>query len=725
MPTPYRTPLQDLRVTSGDEIRADDGDVGTPLALRAGDSTLGGNDGGAVLVQGGTNIAGVPGDTDGGSILLEPGLGTGAGAQGIVVVGGGSGLQFTAVPAMPGPAITGTAGRLWMRTGTPNELLFTDSSGDQSLNAYASAARSVRDYGAVGDGVADDTAAIQAALDAAAAAPGPQTVLVPRGSYRVSATINHPANVSVRGVGPASIIRQSAGASPVWRFPVGVATADLADVVVIGQGAAVGSQVGIGISITQSLFVTVRRVQVWYFVVGVDLSDGTPYSAHNTIGPRVTVNVCTTALRALANNNANVVTGCRFFYCYGTLNDGCGIDIEDAGGLTIQGCNVDGADTCIRIRGGGNLQCVVSGCFFEPGANPVTTEVGQAADVEVDDVGDGLAAVQGFANTFSTLRSHVRLPPSGLHQWDGYTEAYFGARTHGAAIPRRNFVRNGQILYYNAADIPEWSGAGAPSIAEDRINFVTGVRSLRVTANGVGDSVSVGFRYPDEVAWITVGIRYQVVSGVGAFMAAQSGGNIAHYADPNPSGGVWQIAYIQVRRDPAVTTGAAVMIPDAVDGTGEILVDEAWAYAGRYAAESTLYGERFEMLDAPIPVASNTGVTGVEAFGPVDLTTLDATLPAPFADFSTAPVGVLGGIYRVRMLVTGASGVLATPYSVVLDVPGATGVVGATTQGVTAVYGDSHPHETTVFVRSTSLSGTATGVAAYDYEVALVGWILS
>lgn len=54
---------------------------------------------------------------------------------------------------------------------------------------------SVKDFGAVGDGVANDTAAIQAALDSGA------SVFVPSGTYRVTSSIILPSNAKVRGAG--------------------------------------------------------------------------------------------------------------------------------------------------------------------------------------------------------------------------------------------------------------------------------------------------------------------------------------------------------------------------------------------------------------------------------------------------------------------------------------------------------------------------------------------
>lgn len=56
----------------------------------------------------------------------------------------------------------------------------------------------VIDYGAAGDGAADDQPAIQAALDAAGAAGG-GTVYLPVGQYKVSTHLNVPAGVELRG----------------------------------------------------------------------------------------------------------------------------------------------------------------------------------------------------------------------------------------------------------------------------------------------------------------------------------------------------------------------------------------------------------------------------------------------------------------------------------------------------------------------------------------------
>ncbi len=69
----------------------------------------------------------------------------------------------------------------------------------------------VQDYGAKGDGTTDDTAAIQAALDAAAVAGG--VVWFPAGSYLISDTLVYGAATTLRGVRGASVITNDTGRS--------------------------------------------------------------------------------------------------------------------------------------------------------------------------------------------------------------------------------------------------------------------------------------------------------------------------------------------------------------------------------------------------------------------------------------------------------------------------------------------------------------------------------
>jgi hypothetical protein len=73
--------------------------------------------------------------------------------------------------------------------------------------------RTPQEYGAVGDGVADDTAAIQAALDAVGAAGG-GVVYVPAGTYLISSDLTIPDKVFLVGAGPqATVIKLADGSN--------------------------------------------------------------------------------------------------------------------------------------------------------------------------------------------------------------------------------------------------------------------------------------------------------------------------------------------------------------------------------------------------------------------------------------------------------------------------------------------------------------------------------
>lgn len=70
----------------------------------------------------------------------------------------------------------------------------------------------VQEFGAVGDGVADDTAAIQAALDAIGGSGG-GVVSLPRGTFRVTSQLSVRSGTTLRGVGSTSVIQADIGAT--------------------------------------------------------------------------------------------------------------------------------------------------------------------------------------------------------------------------------------------------------------------------------------------------------------------------------------------------------------------------------------------------------------------------------------------------------------------------------------------------------------------------------
>jgi hypothetical protein len=81
-----------------------------------------------------------------------------------------------------------------------------------TANTYAQI-YNVKAYGAVGDGVTDDTAAIQAALNAALAAGGGAVMLFPGLTYKVTSKISIPSNCGLLGDGTSTIYAPAANFS--------------------------------------------------------------------------------------------------------------------------------------------------------------------------------------------------------------------------------------------------------------------------------------------------------------------------------------------------------------------------------------------------------------------------------------------------------------------------------------------------------------------------------
>jgi hypothetical protein len=656
-------------------------------------------------------------------------------------------IQLRDSSSEPGGAAVAGRGKLWLQAGSPNALRFTDGTGTVAQpGLYSAMVLNVKDFGAFGDGSADDSAAIQAALNAAEAGPI-KTVILPPGTYVVRTTIEHPGHVAVHGAGPAAtIIQQEGGADPVWRCPQSPEfRAELTDLRINGEPglipsvpeedpghqayleALINGRIGVGLWLRSSQYVAIRNVLVWDFLVGIDLSNGTTeFSGYNVIGPQVEVGRCTTGIRAWVGCNNTTVIGSRVLHSFGLANEGIGIDVDSAEGLTLIGNAIESADTCLRIRDASEslLRVSVDSNYLEPGINTSSTPEleGTAYDIFVPNLPTNVGnndprIVRGFANVVSGNRAFADLRPSSIHGWDGPSELSFGARYDGAAQTKRNLIRNGGFGYFGAS-IPEWTALNVVPI-EDTTNNATGVRSVQLITVDTDPAASFTnhFEISDpSVEWITVGVRYQVRDGAGFRVAVGAGTNFVQRHD-SVVGNVWREMHVTVRRPTNATAGQVQISPNYLGDAGECWIDEVWAVAGRYAVDSTQYGERIELLDTPTVIHDSNGqVYAGGSWGPVDITQLSPSV--------SAPLGVCGGLFRLRLTVDpgGGSGLL-TDYNW-LSIYNDQQPVDH--NRVTAIYGDQ-PVELHVPLRATVVEGVlsrGSNVLPCTYEISLVGWIL-
>jgi pectate lyase-like protein len=122
-------------------------------------------------------------------------------------------------------------------------------------------ATNVKDYGAAGNGVADDTSEIQAAITASPSTGG--TVYFPPGTYRLSSALVLKSNLVLMGAGPTMSVLQGNGAITILTKFVSSDGATITDLTIQGLGFdlngynATNFSYGIAINTT-----TVRRIRI-------------------------------------------------------------------------------------------------------------------------------------------------------------------------------------------------------------------------------------------------------------------------------------------------------------------------------------------------------------------------------------------------------------------------------------------------------------------------------
>lgn len=241
------------------------------------------------------------------------------------------------------------------------ELYGHDDANDVA-DAVNQLAFNVKEYGAVGDGTTDDTAAIQNAIDDASAAGG-GVVFFPQGAYKVT-SLTLESYVSLKGVGGAynsgngSIIRTAATSGDMLSYSgsAGLMSVTISDLRLDGPGSGTGNGIRLqntgGLS-NPSVNIVFCNVKIYWFTGGtgieadnliVSVFDNVTTEACNTgfylnVGTSITMSAC------YANSCLSTGFNLKSMY-YSTLNspaaDGCGTAylIDTCGSITLNspGC---------------------------------------------------------------------------------------------------------------------------------------------------------------------------------------------------------------------------------------------------------------------------------------------------------------------------------------------------------------------------------------------------
>lgn len=217
---------------------------------------------------------------------------------------------------------------------------------------------SVKAYGAVGDGVADDTAAIQAAIGSLPAAGG--SIYLPVGDYRITSPITVRSDLIIRGDGQDKTYIRQASTTADCLTGVDISYLSLADIQLFGPGS--GS--GCGLKLTRSIADATPKISLTNVVVYNFGSDGVDIS-----NPIVSTFV---GVSAIANgghgfdlhgvDGGAAGTSVSMVGCYGNANQQAGYNLRKLAYSSLQGCAADHNGIGYLIEASEGITLVGCGC---------------------------------------------------------------------------------------------------------------------------------------------------------------------------------------------------------------------------------------------------------------------------------------------------------------------------------------------------------------------------
>lgn len=218
---------------------------------------------------------------------------------------------------------------------------------------------SVKDFGAVGDGATDDTAAIQDAIDYAALVYG--EVLLPRGAYKISTGLQLKTTVSIKGDGQdASELRYYGSGGTALKLE-GTALdqltkVNLRDFSVYDYGTGVN-----GVNMVQCQYSTLSNMRIYGFTNGVSLQN-----CWNDLFTFVTADANTQDGFNFTSTDANAL---QLIGCQGLANGRAGLYTEGGRAVIAVGSTFEanGQYGVYIAAGAANrpLNYTFTGCYIE------------------------------------------------------------------------------------------------------------------------------------------------------------------------------------------------------------------------------------------------------------------------------------------------------------------------------------------------------------------------
>lgn len=476
---------------------------------------------------------------------------------------------------------------------------------------------SAANFGAIGNGVANDSVAIQAALTAAAVSTNTRTVYLPAGTYKCNITL--PPGVSLVGAGggtsgdwtgtensPATILTPNSNALPVILVTI-VQGQRIADLGLVGNGRATslkGVSLDNGATYPGSMFF-MDRVCIKRFTTGYFSSGATDTNVTNCTIVQCTKNVS----MVLSADGANADTNCFINCIVGGTNEFSGTDatsyhfngsrgnVIQGGDHNLCGAIIDATASTITWIGGnsegmkGAAWAVLSGSQLC--VTGLRMQTGVAASVFI-----------------SAINSNVTLNNCNI---ESYTGAFAGNK---GIVLAKSF---NSTFDYNERKgdefvVAEYSDAG--------LTALTGYRNLRAPLNGYKPEKQLRIREEffrlNGTATIISGGKSEYINsnpeygqggvvtlGTNATNGSQVRYSIGADAPPFVAMHLYEYWEIEVSFRFMTTTNQEIRI-GLIGNTGVDPADGIWLRHSTTAGDTTF---KFECKSASASTVVNSGVT--------------------------------------------------------------------------------------------------------------------